>query len=65
MERGNNSSLCRFLKFDHIEWWVGNAKQAASFYCARLGFEPFAYKVGREMVVVVVGREVVAWLSPR
>ena len=51
MERGNNSSLCRFLKFDHIEWWVGNAKQAASFYCARLGFEPFAYKVGREMVV--------------
>ena len=38
-------SLCRFLKFDHIEWWVGNAKQAASFYCARLGFEPYAYKV--------------------
>ena len=73
----------RFLKFDHLEWWVGNAKQvgcldvseceglvhddddfdggpyifcyhglnwpkflqAASFYCARLGFEPFAYKV--------------------
>ena len=35
----------RFLKFDHLEWWVGNAKQAASYYCARLGFEPFAYKV--------------------
>ncbi len=28
----------RFLRFDHIEWWVGNAKQAASHYCARLGF---------------------------
>ncbi len=34
----------RFLKFDHIEWWVGNAKQAASYYCARLGFEHLAYK---------------------
>lgn len=35
----------RFLKFDHVEWWVGNAKQAASHYCARFGFEPFAYQV--------------------
>lgn len=34
----------KFLKFDHIEWWVGNAKQAASYYCARLGFEYMAYK---------------------
>ena len=23
---------------------MGNAKQAASYYCARLGFEPFAYR---------------------
>ena len=30
---------------------MGNAKQAASFYCARLGFEPYAYKVkfGRDI----------------
>ena len=35
----------RFLNFHHVEWWVGNAKQAASYYCARLGFQPFAYKV--------------------
>merc|ERR1711942_627499 len=34
----------RFLRFDHIEWWVGNAKPAASYYCARLGFEPLAYQ---------------------
>eukprot|EP00731_Ephydatia_muelleri_P023061 Em0015g644a len=34
----------RFLAFDHVTFWVGNAKQAASFYCTRMGFEPFAYK---------------------
>jgi 4-hydroxyphenylpyruvate dioxygenase len=34
----------KFLDFDHIEWWVGNAKQAASHYCARFGFEHFAYR---------------------
>lgn len=27
-----------------MEWWVGNAKQAASYYCARLGFQPMAYR---------------------
>ena len=40
-----NKTIPRFLKFDHVEWWVGNAKQAASHYCARFGFEPFAYQV--------------------
>ncbi|EEB11881.1 4-hydroxyphenylpyruvate dioxygenase, putative [Pediculus humanus corporis] len=34
----------KFLSFDHITFWVGNAKQAASYYCTRLGFEPLAYK---------------------
>lgn len=24
--------------------WVGNAKQAAGFYCARFGFEPLGYR---------------------
>ena len=49
--------IFRFLKFDHLEWWVGNAKQAASFYCARLGFEPYAYKVifGQSIVQEVGG----------
>lgn len=43
-DKGPKPDGGKFLKFDHIEWWVGNAKQAASYYCARLGFEPFAYK---------------------
>ncbi|KAI4903863.1 hypothetical protein NFI96_018654, partial [Prochilodus magdalenae] len=34
----------RFICFDHITFWVGNAKQAASFYCNKLGFEPLAYR---------------------
>ncbi|KAA0203934.1 hypothetical protein HAZT_HAZT001883 [Hyalella azteca] len=34
----------KFLNFDHIRFWVGNAKQAASYYCVRLGFEPYAYR---------------------
>ncbi|XP_053562324.1 4-hydroxyphenylpyruvate dioxygenase isoform X2 [Bombina bombina] len=34
----------RFLSFHHLTFWVGNAKQAASFYCNKMGFEPFAYK---------------------
>ncbi|KAG7208948.1 hypothetical protein KM043_015123 [Ampulex compressa] len=34
----------KFLCFDHIKFWVGNAKQAASFYCTRMGFEPLGYR---------------------
>lgn len=34
----------RLINFDHITFWVGNAKQAAAYYCTHLGFEPFAYK---------------------
>lgn len=34
----------KFLCFDHLKFWVGNAKQAASFYCARMGFEPLGYR---------------------
>jgi 4-hydroxyphenylpyruvate dioxygenase len=32
------------LGFDYVELWVGNAKQAASFYKTRLGFSLFAYR---------------------
>merc|ERR1711962_679665 len=57
--RGNNHAFCnmtsytdkgpqpeggKFLHFDHIRFWVGNAKQSASYYCTRMGFEPFAYR---------------------
>uniref|UniRef100_A0A8C8HHL9 4-hydroxyphenylpyruvate dioxygenase n=1 Tax=Oncorhynchus tshawytscha TaxID=74940 RepID=A0A8C8HHL9_ONCTS len=34
----------KFICFDHITFWVGNAKQAASYYCNKLGFEPLAYQ---------------------
>lgn len=27
-----------------MRFWVGNAKQAAAWYCTHFGFEPFAYK---------------------
>ncbi|TAQ87882.1 hypothetical protein B7494_g3790 [Chlorociboria aeruginascens] len=30
--------------YDHITWYVGNAKQAASFYITRFGFTPLAYR---------------------
>ena len=33
-----------FHAFDHVTFWVGNAKQAASYYCSRLGFEYVAYQ---------------------
>lgn len=32
------------LQSDHIHFWVGNAKQAASFYTSRFGFDYYAYK---------------------
>ncbi|XP_015431527.1 PREDICTED: 4-hydroxyphenylpyruvate dioxygenase [Dufourea novaeangliae] len=34
----------KFLCFDHITFWVGNAKQAATYYCTRMGFEPLCYR---------------------
>ncbi|KAJ3193969.1 hypothetical protein HK101_003722 [Irineochytrium annulatum] len=45
----DNSSLKRpdvgkYLGFDHVTFWVGNAKQAASFYTTRFGFEAIGYK---------------------
>jgi 4-hydroxyphenylpyruvate dioxygenase len=33
-----------FEAFDHLHFWVGNAKQAAVFYMARFGLKPIAYK---------------------
>jgi 4-hydroxyphenylpyruvate dioxygenase len=28
--------------YHHVTWWVGNAKQAASYYITRMGFKPIA-----------------------
>ncbi|KAK5167104.1 uncharacterized protein LTR77_007834 [Saxophila tyrrhenica] len=30
--------------YDHITWWVGNAKQVAQYYITRFGFRPLAYR---------------------
>jgi 4-hydroxyphenylpyruvate dioxygenase len=43
-DKGPKPESGRFLAFDHCTYWVGNAKQAASYYCSRLGFERVAYK---------------------
>jgi len=28
---------------DHLEWWVGNAKQSAAYFCSAFGFDVVAY----------------------
>jgi 4-hydroxyphenylpyruvate dioxygenase len=33
-----------FTGYDHVTWWVGNAKQAASYYTSLFDFETIAYK---------------------
>uniref|UniRef100_A0A7S3U4Y6 4-hydroxyphenylpyruvate dioxygenase n=1 Tax=Strombidinopsis acuminata TaxID=141414 RepID=A0A7S3U4Y6_9SPIT len=33
-----------FYGFDHVRFWVGNAKQAAAFYTSKMGFEYIAYQ---------------------
>ncbi len=33
-----------FNGYDHVTWWVGNAKQAASYYNTLFGFETIAYR---------------------
>ncbi|KAG5898153.1 hypothetical protein JTB14_034009 [Gonioctena quinquepunctata] len=43
-DKGARPTNGRFLYFDHLTFYVGNAKQAASYYITRLGFEPIAYK---------------------
>lgn len=60
----------RFQGFDHVTFWVGNAKQAASYFCSRLGFEYYAYQGletgSRECATHVVrnGDVVFAFVSP-
>eukprot|EP00002_Diphylleia_rotans_P005038 TRINITY_DN1402_c0_g1_i1.p2 TRINITY_DN1402_c0_g1~~TRINITY_DN1402_c0_g1_i1.p2 ORF type:complete len:381 (-),score=102.40 TRINITY_DN1402_c0_g1_i1:332-1474(-) len=41
---GPRPEVGRFFGFDHIHYLVGNAKQAATYYCVRYGFEPYGYK---------------------
>lgn len=38
------SSLDSYRGYDHVHWWVGNAKQAATYYITRMGFKRVAYQ---------------------
>uniref|UniRef100_A0A182NNG3 4-hydroxyphenylpyruvate dioxygenase n=1 Tax=Anopheles dirus TaxID=7168 RepID=A0A182NNG3_9DIPT len=43
-DKGPKPDGGKFLAFDHITFYVGNAKQAASYYTTRFGFEDYAYQ---------------------
>jgi len=54
-DKGAKPEKGAFLSFDHLTFYVGNAKQAASWYCTRFGFEHFLYRgleTGNERNVV-------------
>ncbi|XP_003741420.1 4-hydroxyphenylpyruvate dioxygenase [Galendromus occidentalis] len=60
LDRGPKPEGGRFLNFHHVTFWVGNAKQAASYYCEKLGFEPLCYRgleTGHREVVSHVVRQ--------
>ncbi|KAJ4362096.1 hypothetical protein N0V95_001553 [Ascochyta clinopodiicola] len=40
----SSSDLASYRGYHHVHWYVGNAKQAASFYVSRMGFERVAYR---------------------
>ncbi|PWY91908.1 4-hydroxyphenylpyruvate dioxygenase [Aspergillus sclerotioniger CBS 115572] len=37
------SDIASYKGYDHVHWYVGNAKQAASYYVTRMGFKRIAY----------------------
>nr|NP_001091344.1 uncharacterized protein LOC100037181 [Xenopus laevis]AAI29580.1 LOC100037181 protein [Xenopus laevis] len=43
-DKGPKPDVGRYLAFDHITFYVGNAKQAAAYYATRFGFNPIAYR---------------------
>jgi len=43
-DKGPQPAGGRFNSFHHVTFWVGNAKQAASHYCDKFGFEFLAYR---------------------
>jgi len=43
-KRYRKASEIDYRGYDHVTWWVGNAKQVAQYYITRMGFTPVAYK---------------------
>lgn len=39
-----SQDVTKYSGYDHVHWWVGNAKQAAAFYVTRMGFSYVAYR---------------------
>ncbi|KAH8427681.1 4-hydroxyphenylpyruvate dioxygenase family protein [Aspergillus melleus] len=39
-----DNSLASYKGYDHVQWYVGNAKQAATYYITRMGFRRIAYR---------------------
>ncbi|KAK9362911.1 Glyoxalase/Bleomycin resistance protein/Dihydroxybiphenyl dioxygenase [Lipomyces starkeyi] len=44
VKANGNLPSSSYRAYHHIKWYVGNAKQAASYYVTRMGFRPIAYK---------------------
>ncbi|KAI5297122.1 hypothetical protein KEM56_005064 [Ascosphaera pollenicola] len=44
MAAADVSAFDSYRAYDHVHWYVGNAKQAAAFYTTRMGFRRIAYK---------------------
>ncbi|KAF2855271.1 4-hydroxyphenylpyruvate dioxygenase [Plenodomus tracheiphilus IPT5] len=40
----SSSDISSYRGYHHVHWYVGNAKQAASFYVSRMGFTRIAYR---------------------
>lgn len=38
-DKGVKPERGRFLRFDYVSFIVGNAKQAATYYCVHMGFK--------------------------
>ena len=43
-DKGAKPEVGRYFGFHHITFWVGNAKQAAAYYCMRFGFQHVGYR---------------------
>ena len=40
----NSSDSGRYVRYDHVTWYVSNAKQAASYFITRMGFKDLAFR---------------------
>ena len=43
-EQTRVEDVASYRAYDYVHWYVGNAKQAATFYVSRMGFERIAYR---------------------